>query len=92
MIFATTTTYSISEFMAMTTTSPTSIGGFGEKAIPIFHDVVHEIGEISWEALIAFLCIGGILYLTGNEFGAKKVCKNAFYGWCIIQLANMLAR
>ncbi|WFD12027.1 hypothetical protein [Tepidibacter hydrothermalis] len=69
----------------------TGLTGISEKIMPILRDIVNEIAEISWESLIAFLCISGILFLTGNEFGAKKVAKDAVYGWIIIQLANMLA-
>jgi hypothetical protein len=66
------------------------IDGLAEKFIPVIKTFINELGELSWVALVAMLSVGGILMLMGNEFGAKKVCKNALYGFLLIQVASML--
>lgn len=65
--------------------------GLSGKLIPIFKTLVEELAALSWMAFIGMLCVGGVLWLIGNEFGAKKVCRNALYGFIIIQIAQMLA-
>lgn len=52
--------------------------------------LVMNLSKISWVALIVMICIGGVLMLIGNEHGAKKLWRNALYGFCAIQLASML--
>ena len=66
------------------------IDGLAEKFIPVIETFINELGELSWVALVAMLSIGGILMLMGNEYGAKKVCRNALYGFLLIQVASML--
>ena len=66
------------------------IGSIGDKLIPICDKISSEMARLSWPALVVMLMISGVIMLTGNEYGAKKIAKNAVYGWAIIQLANML--
>lgn len=66
------------------------MSGLSGKLTPILQTLVNELSAISWLAFIAMLCIGGVLWLMGNEYGAKKICKNALYGFIIIQVAQML--
>lgn len=66
------------------------IKGISGRLYPVFATLVNEIANLSWIALVAMLCIGGALFLFGNEYGAKKFCRNAVYGFFIIQLAQML--
>jgi hypothetical protein len=61
-----------------------------DKIIPILRTLALELGKLSWVALVAMLCVGGVLLLMGNEHGAKKICKNAIYGFAVIQIASML--
>lgn len=64
--------------------------GFASKLMPIFKSLVDEIAKLSFMAFIAMICIGGVLLLIGNEHGARKLIKNAVYGFVVIQIANML--
>lgn len=64
--------------------------GISGRLTPIFQTLVNELAAISWIAFVAMLCVGGVLWLMGNEYGAKKVSKNALYGFLLIQLAQML--
>ncbi|QEK11718.1 hypothetical protein FQB35_04700 [Crassaminicella thermophila] len=66
------------------------IKGLSNKLDPIFVDIVNEISSLSWKALVTVLVIAGILWLFGNEFGAKKVARNGIYGFLLIQVAAML--
>jgi len=66
------------------------INGLSNKLYPVFQTIVNEIGNLSWIALVAMLCVGGALYIFGNEFGGQKVCKRAVQGFMLIQLAQML--
>jgi|LFRM01.1.fsa_nt_gb hypothetical protein len=66
------------------------ISGLGRKLVPVLQSIISEITMISWLGLVTMISIGGVLMLTGNEYGAKKVCKHAIYGFILIQLANML--
>lgn len=52
--------------------------------------LVTGLSKISWIALIAMLCVAGILMIIGNEHGAKKLCRNALYGFILIQVSSML--
>lgn len=61
-----------------------------DKIMPILAKLATELSKISFAALVVMLMIGGILMLMGNEHGAKKLCKNAIYGFAIIQVASML--
>jgi len=67
------------------------LAGLSEKLTPIFRDIVVEVSKVSWVAALAMIAIGGALFMFGNEFGAKKLCKNALVGWIIIQIVAMLA-
>lgn len=61
-----------------------------DKIMPILSKLAAELAKISWIALVVMLMIGGVLMLMGNEHGAKKICRNAMYGFAIIQIASML--
>ncbi|TDT63445.1 hypothetical protein [Fonticella tunisiensis] len=63
---------------------------FFDKIYSILTTLVYGISRISWIALVTMLCISGILLLIGNEHAARKLCRNALYGFGLIQLANML--
>lgn len=66
------------------------IASLSAKVLPVLNALVGEIAKLSWGALVAMLAIGGILMLVGNEHGAKKLLKNALYGFSLIQLASMI--
>ena len=61
-----------------------------DKIIPVLKSLTMELSKLSWVALVAMLCVGGVLLLMGNEHGARKICKNAIYGFAVIQIASML--
>lgn len=67
-----------------------NVKGISWKLIPILKTVVTEIANISWVGLIMMLAIGGMLWMFGNEYAAKKLLRNALYGFFIIQIANMI--
>lgn len=67
------------------------LSGLSAKLMPVFKTLLHEVANLSWIAALAMIAVGGALFMFGNEFGAKKLCRNAIYGWIIIQIVNMLA-
>lgn len=60
------------------------------KFVPLIRGIVNEISDASSIALVGMLCASGVLLLLGNEHGAKKLAKNAFYGYLLIQIASKL--
>lgn len=66
------------------------ITGLAGKFIPLLRALITEIANISWVGLIAMLAVSGLLWMFGNEYSAKKLLRNAIYGFMIIQIANSL--
>lgn len=67
------------------------LSSISEKLLQLFKVVIHELSKVSWVGALAIAAIGGLLYMFGNEFGAKKLCKDALVGYIIIQIVSMLA-